>query len=187
MYMMNIHNDNQTLRKQVNCIYSLAGTLKRPNTLQNNEILISIHTPKYDQKKKRLLQLLEIQFYASTAHWIYRPRETKNRNQKIGQTNLLDCTPLKLVSITIIENMTPEKPIAHSSIRYWKGWNGLWAANDAIRRWHIALLEANRIIMYNSRMEPMILSSSEPNGTKANMLNRTCSSEPWNKMDKYIL
>jgi hypothetical protein len=35
------------------------------------------------------------------------------------------CTPLRLVSMTIIENITPEKPMEHSSTRYETGDIGL--------------------------------------------------------------
>lgn len=102
-------------------------------------------------------------------------------------TNLLDWTPLRLVSMTIIENMIPEKPMAHSFMRYASECTGLCATTSAIRRWRIALLVANRNITSNKRREPMILSNSEPRGTKANILNRTCSSDPWKRIDVYIL
>lgn len=40
-----------------------------------------------------------------------------NRPIKIKTTNLLDCAPLRLVSITIIEKMMPENPMAHSFMK----------------------------------------------------------------------
>lgn len=56
-----------------------------------------------------------------------------------------------------------------------------------MKRWKIALLAAKRTIMYNSRTDPISLSSSEPKGTKASMLKKTCSSEPWKTIDVYVL
>lgn len=49
-------------------------------------------------------------------------------------TNLLDWTPLNLVSITIIENKIPEKPIEHSFIRNRSDRKGLCATTSAMKR-----------------------------------------------------
>lgn len=44
-------------------------------------------------------------------------RQTVSQNKYFQMTYLLDWAPLKLVSMTINEKITPEKPIEHSFMK----------------------------------------------------------------------
>lgn len=106
-----------------------------------------------------------------------------SQNKCFQNTYLLDWAPLKLVSMTINEKITPEKPIEHSFMKNVKGWMGLLSINKATIRWRIALVVESRIIRYRRRKEPIILSNSEPRGTNANMLKTTWSKDAWKRTD----
>lgn len=103
--------------------------LKRPNTLQNekNKVATQFKEQAYwpKMKKKSLYYILndKIQGFihlvvCCRSMYTHTYENMKSDQKKEEKTNLLDWAPLKLVSMTIKEKITPEKPIAHSSMTF---------------------------------------------------------------------